>query len=80
MAHEPYVEIIAVTAKTITGEATSGTTIQLETRGRLAPVTITENRWVATLDTSKPTTVIATLNGKTSRLPVGLGKFTLHQP
>ena len=80
MAHEPYVEIIAVTAKTITGEATSGTTIQLETRGRLAPVTITENRWVATLDTTKPTTIIATLNGKTNRLPVGLGKFTLHQP
>jgi hypothetical protein len=43
-------------------------------------VTITENRWIATLDTTKPTTIIATLNGKTSRLPVGLGKFTLHQP
>ena len=80
MTREPYVEIIAVTAKTITGEATPGTTLQLETRGRLAPVTITENRWLATLDTSKPTTIIATLNGKTCRLPVGLGKFTLHQP
>ena len=79
MTREPYVEIIAVTAKTITGEATPGTTLQLETRGRLAPVTITENRWIATLDTSKPITIIATLNGKTSRLPVGLGKFTLHQ-
>ena len=80
MKSEPFVEVIAVTAKSITGEATPGTTIQLETRGRLAPVSIIENRWIATLDTSKPTTVIATLNGKTSRLPVGLGKFTLHQP
>jgi hypothetical protein len=70
MKSEPFVEVIAMTAKTITGEATPGTTIQLETRGRLAPVTIT----------TKPTNIIATLNGKTSRLPVGLGKFTHHQP
>jgi len=80
MKSEPFVEVTAITTKNITGEATPGTTIQIETRGRLTPVTITENRWVATLDTSKPTTIIATLNGKTSRLPVGLGKFTLHQP
>ena len=80
MKSEPFVEVIAITAKNITGEVTPGTTIQLETRGRLAPVTITENRWIATLDTTKPTTIIATLNGKTTRLPVGLGKFTLHQP
>ena len=80
MKSEPFVEVIAITAKSITGEATPGTTLQLETRGRLAPVNITENRWLATLDTTKPTTIIATLNGKTCRLPVGLGKFTLHQP
>lgn len=77
---EPFVEVIAITGKSITGEATPGTTLQLETTGRLAPVTITENRWLAILDTRKPTTIIATLNGKTCRLPVGLGKFTLHQP
>jgi hypothetical protein len=80
MKSEPFLEVIALTAKNITGEVTPGTTIQLETRGRLAPVTITENRWIATLDTTKPTHIIATLNGKTSRLPVGLGKFTHHQP
>lgn len=80
MKSEPFVEVIAITAKGITGEATPGTTLQLETRGRLVPVTITENRWLAMMDTSKPTTIIATFNGKTSRLPVGLGKFTLHQP
>jgi len=80
MYAEPYIEIIAVSPTAVSGEATPGTTIELQVGSKVVPITLTENRWNVLLDTSKPATVIATRNGKTTRLAVGVGKFTLHQP
>ena len=80
MYTEPYIEIIAVSPTAVSGEATPGTTIELQVGTRVLPITLTENRWNVLLDTSKPATIIATRNGKTTRLAVSVGKFTLHQP
>ena len=80
MAHEPYIEVIAVTESRVTGEATPGTVLELQVGSKVLPITLTENRWNVLVDTSKPAIIIATRNGKTTRLPVGLGKFTLHEP
>jgi hypothetical protein len=64
----------------VTGEATPGTVLKVQVGPNVLPVALTENRWNVLIDASKPATIIATRNGKTTRLPVGLGKFTLHQP
>jgi hypothetical protein len=80
MKREPFVEVTAVTPAGISGEATPGTKLQLAIAGRDIPVTMTENRWSATLDTTKPITITATWSGKSIRLPVKLGTFTQQQP
>lgn len=80
MYTEPYIEVIAVTESSVTGEATPGTVLELRVGSKVLPVALTETRWNVLMDASKPATIIATRNGKTTRLPVGLGKFTLHQP
>jgi len=80
MKHEPFVEITAVTPTGISGEATPGTKLQLEIAGRNIPITLTETRWSATLDTTKPVTITASWGEKSVRLPVKLGTFTQQQP
>jgi hypothetical protein len=80
MKSEPYIEIIAVSPSALSGEATPGTTIELQVGTKVLPITLTENRWNVLLATSKPATIVARRNGKTTRLPMGLGKYTLHQP
>lgn len=80
MYTEPYIEVTAVTESKVTGEATPGTVLELQVGSKVLPVALTENRWNVLVDASKPATIIATRNGKTTRLAVGLGKFTLHQP
>lgn len=80
MYAEPYIEVISVTESKVIGEATPGSELEVQMGSRVLPITLTENRWNVLLDTSKPATIIATRNGKTTRLAVGVGKFTLHQP
>jgi hypothetical protein len=80
MKSEPYIEVIAVSPTAVSGEATPGAIIELQVGSKALPITLTENRWNVLLDTSKPATIVARHNGKTTRLPVGLGKYTLHQP
>jgi hypothetical protein len=80
MKSEPYIEVIAVSPTAVSGEATPGATIELQVGSKVLPITLTENRWNVLLDTSKSATIVARHNGKTTRLPVGLGKYTLHQP
>ena len=80
MHTEPYIEIIAISPTAVSGEATPGTSIELQVGTKVLPITLTENRWNVLLATSKTATIVARRNGKTTRLPVGLGKYTLHQP
>lgn len=80
MCAEPFVEVIGVTASKVSGEATPGTALELQMGPKVVPISLVENHWSVHFDTSKQATIIATRNGKTTRLPVGLGKFTLHQP
>ena len=79
MYTEPYIEVTAVTESKVTGEATPGTVLELQMGSKVLPVALTENRWNVLVDTSMLATIIATRNGKTTRLAVGLGTFTLHQ-
>lgn len=79
MHSEPYVEILGTSPTEVIGEATPGSALQLQIGTKVIPVTLTENRWHAAIETTKAATIIATRNGKTTRLPIALGKFTLHQ-
>lgn len=77
---EPYVEVTSVSATKWSGEATPGTTLQLQSGSKLLPITLTENRWEVVPNDTKAALIIATRNGKSTRLPLELGKFTLHLP
>lgn len=80
MQNEPFIEITALTSTKVSGEATPETTLQLHSGSKTVLVQLTDNRWSVAMDTLKAATITATRNGKTTRLPVSLGKFTLHQP
>ena len=80
MQNEPFIEITALTSTKLSGEATPGTTLQLQTGTKIVAIPLTDNCWTVATDASKSATLTATRNGKTTRLPVSLGKFTLHQP
>lgn len=80
MQSEPFVEITALTSTKVSGEATPGTTLHLYSGSKSIPVQLTDNRWTVATDASKSATLTATRNGKTTRLTIGLGKFTQHLP
>lgn len=80
MYSEPFVEVVSVTATTVSGEATPGTLISVNIGSRTVPASTKDNKWMASFDTSKAATITATQKGKTIQIPVVLGRFSLHLP